>query len=218
MIMDNWAETLLPHSKQIKCHVCYSMYYYYMKCLSLCPDDHEYMRVIANTWYCSSCNSLIVPLNTIEEADISLCELNGINIDEHTIGSLAECLFNPFQLNYKDCYTPLSEIDPDVNFITLLIHTWVSVVNIIWETLFMIWWKLKQIAFQQIMYFPHVTYYIRNLRANLSTLEITLDNLRIHFTAIGVSENSLNDHICDQYTIDTQIIVMGQKCQYFDIW
>ena len=87
---------------------------YHRKYLSLCPDYHEHMSDSAKSCYCSSCISHIF-LNTVEEDDILFCELNAINIDEHTtcIGSLAERLFNLFQLNDKDYYTPLSEIDPD---------------------------------------------------------------------------------------------------------
>ena len=61
-----------------------------MKCLSLCPDDLEHMKDNANIWYCSLCISKIFPLNNIEEDDIFLCELNGIDIDEHTIESLSD--------------------------------------------------------------------------------------------------------------------------------
>ena len=48
---------------------------------------------------------------------------------------------------------------------------------------------------------------IRSLTANPSALELTLDNLRIRFTAIGVSENWLNIHICDQYHIEGYTLV-----------
>ena len=56
-----------------------------MKYLSLCLDDYEHMKDNANIWYCSVLISKIFPLNNIEEDDIFLCELNVIDIDEHTI-------------------------------------------------------------------------------------------------------------------------------------
>ena len=88
------------------------------------------------------------------------CELNGINIDEHTIGLLAEHLFHPVQLNDKDYYTPLSEIDPykiffNKNINSHLGHTFYYYLeNSFYDLLKQI---VKQIAFQQIMYFPCVT-------------------------------------------------------------
>ena len=42
---------------------------------------------------------------------------------------------------------------------------------------------------------------ISSLRANLSSLEITLDNLKNHFTAIGIAETWLNDQNFDLYNI-----------------
>ena len=103
------------HSKQIECYkVCCSSNH--MKCLSFSPDDLEYMRAKITTWYCRLCVTQIFPLNTIEDDDIFLFELNGIGIDDYNIDSLSCRLFNPFQLNDKDYYTPLSQIDPDVNF------------------------------------------------------------------------------------------------------
>ena len=200
MIMDNCpicTKMILHHSKQIKCQVCYSVYH--MKCLSLCPDDHEHMRDNANTWYCSSCISQIFPLNSIEEDDILLCELNGISIDEHTIGSLVECLFNLFQLNDKDYYTPLSEIDPDVNFYNNINSHLGLNCNYYLENSFYDLMKTQTncLSTDNVFSLCHIN--IHSLRVNLSALELTLDNLRIHFTAIGVSETWLNDHICDLY-------------------
>ena len=108
------TKLIMPHSKQIECKICQSMFH--MKCLSFFPNDHEHMRDNANIWYCSLCISQIFRLNNIEEYDIFLCELNAIGINEHTIESLSGRLFNPFQLNDKDYYTPFSQIHPDVNF------------------------------------------------------------------------------------------------------
>ena len=98
MIMANGPiiiKPLLSHSKKIECKVCQSVFH--MKYLSLCPDDHGHMKDNAYIWNCSLCISKIFPLNNIEEDDICLFELNGIDIDEHTIESHSDRLFNPFQ-------------------------------------------------------------------------------------------------------------------------
>ena len=181
--MDNspiCTKMILPqsNSKQIKCQVCYSVYH--IKCLSLCPDDHEHMR----------------------GDDILLCELNGISIDEHTIGSLVECLFNPFQLNDKDYYTPLSEVDPDVNFYNNINSHLVLNCNSYLENSAydLMRTQTNCLSTDNVFSLCHIN--IHSLWANLPALELTLDNLRIHFTAIGVSETLLNDHIWDLYHIE----------------
>ena len=43
--------------------------------------------------------------------------------------------------------------------------------------------------------------------SNLSSLEITLDNLKTHFTAIGISETWLNDQNCDLYNIESYNLI-----------
>ena len=194
------TKLVLPHSKQIECKICQSMFH--MKCLSLCPNDHEHMRDNANIWYCSLCVSQIFPLNNIEEDDIFPCELNRIDIDEHTIESLSGRLFNPFQLNDKDYYTPLSQIDPDANFYYNF-HSHLGLnCNYYMENSFydLINAQMNRLTSENLFSLCHIN--IRSLRANLSSLELTLNNLRINFTAIGVSETWLTDHNCDLYNIE----------------
>ena len=170
-----------------------------MKCLSLCPDELEHMKDNANIWYCSLCISKIFPLNNIAEDDIFLCELNGIDIDEHTIESLSDRLFNPFQLNDKDYYSPLSQIDPDVNFYNN-INTHLGLnCNYYMENSFydLIKARTNCLTSENVFSLCHIN--IRSLRANLFSLEITRDNLKTHFTAIGISETWLNDQNCYLY-------------------
>ena len=95
---------------------------FHMKCLSLCPNDHEHMRDNANIRYCSLCISQIFPLNNIEEDDIFLCELNGIDIGEHTSESLSGRLFNPIQLNDKNYLHHYLKLILMLLSITILIH------------------------------------------------------------------------------------------------
>ena len=172
-----------------------------MKCLSLSPDDHEYMRANTSTWYCMLCVTQIFPLNTIEDDDIFLCELNGIDIDDYTIDSLSCRLFNPFQLNDKDYYTPLSQIDPDVNFYNNVnSHLGLSCNYYLENTFYeLVKSQMHNSTTENGFSLCHLN--IRSLRANLSAFELTLHNLRFHFTAIGISETWLNDHNCDLYDI-----------------
>ena len=173
-----------------------------MKCPSLCPDDHEHMKDNADIWYCSLCISKMFPLNSIEEGDTFLCELNGIDIDRHTIESLSDSLFNPFQLNDKDYHSPLSQIDPDFNFYkNINSHLWLNCNHYMEKSFYdLIKTRTNCLTSRNVFSLCHIN--IRSLRANLSSLEITLDNLKTHFIAIGVSETWLNDQDCDLYNIE----------------
>ena len=147
------------------------------------------------------CVTQIFPLNTIEDDDIFLCELNGIDIDDYTIDSLSCRLFNPFQLNDKDYYTPLSQIDPDVNFYNNVNSHLGLNCNYYLENTFyeLVKSQMHNSTTENVFSLCHLN--IRSLRANLSAFELTLHNLRFHFTAIGISETWLNDHNCDLYDI-----------------
>ena len=192
---------ILAHSWQIECKICYSSYH--GKCLSLSTDDHEHMRANTATWYCSSCIFIqIFPLNTIEEDDILICELNGIDIDEFTTDSLSSRLFNPFQLNDRDYYTPLSQIDPGVtSFNNVNSHQGLCC-NYYLEYSFydLTISQMNSLTTENVFILCHLK--VRNLRANLSAFELTLHNLGIHLTAIGISETWSNDYNCGLYNID----------------
>ena len=169
------ATELLYLLKQIECKVCCSSYH--MKCLSLSPDDHEYMRANTSTWYCRLCVTQIFPLNTIEDDDMFLCELNGIDINDYTIDSLSCRLFNHFQLNDKDYYTPLSQIDPDVNFYNNVdSHLGLSC-NYYPENTFYELVKSQMYNSTTENVFSLCLLNISSLRPNLSAFELTLHNL-----------------------------------------
>ena len=109
----------------------------------------------------------------IEEDDIRLCELNGIDIDEHTIESLSGRLFNPFQLNDKYHYTPLSQIDPDVNFYDNINSHRGLHCNYYMKTSFyeLINASMNGLTSENPFSLYHIN--IRSFRANLSFLELT---------------------------------------------
>ena len=66
----------------------------------------------------------ILPFNHIEDDDTFISEVNNMNINTQTLESLSELLFNPFELNTDDQYSPLYDIDPDVNLAITILKTW----------------------------------------------------------------------------------------------
>ena len=114
---------------------------------------------------------------------------------------LMNILLNPFQFNDKDYYTQLSQIDPDVNFYNdinshLGLYCKYYIENSFYN---LINAQMNRLTSENLFSLCHIN--IRSLRANLSSLELTLNKLRIHFTA-GVSETWLTDHNCDLYNIE----------------
>ena len=87
-----------------------------MKCISLNHDDHNYIELNLSSWYCPNCITEVFPFNHIENDDLFVSELNGMDLELKTIEALSASLFNPFELNYDNIYSPLCDIDPDANF------------------------------------------------------------------------------------------------------
>ena len=117
MIMDKCpvcSKHVLQHAKQIS--YCIRFTKFHMKCLSLKPEDHDYLQVNAATWYCVKCTSELFPFNHFVDDDTFVLEANQIDVGTKTIESLSELIFNPFELNDDASYYPLGDIDPDANF------------------------------------------------------------------------------------------------------
>ena len=135
----------------------------------------------------------------------------GIVIEEYTIDSLSSRLFHPVQLNDKDYYTPLSQIDPDVTFFNNEnSHLGLSC-NYYLENSFYDLVKSLMNNFITDNMFSLCHLNIRSLQANLSAFELILHNLGMHFTAIGISETWLNDYNCDLYNIDGYNLIEVQR-------
>ena len=101
------------HCKQISCSLCCAIYH--MKCISLVPNDLSELCQTP-TWYCRNCLGELFPFNHIEDDKLFVAEINTFGLNAVSINSSFDLLFNPFELNEDDYYSPLCEIDPDVNF------------------------------------------------------------------------------------------------------
>ena len=182
---------VLPHAIQVKCSTCHRIYH--MKCISLNLNDQSYIQANRNTWYCVSCITTCFPFNHIENDDTFKVEISNLDIESKDIESLSQLLFNPFELNNDDIYSPLCDRDPDVNYYDLL-ETHVQQCNYYFENSFLpvIQNKLK---YNNVFSLCHIN--IRSLKANLPSFEVCLENLGYQFSIIGMSETWLSEFNAD---------------------
>ena len=101
------------HSKTVKCPVCAS--YVHIKCITLNFEEQNDIAEKSDLWYCTSCISEIFPFNTIENDTLFLSEINKFSYSER-LAEVSDILFQPFELNNNDSYSPLFDIDPDIHF------------------------------------------------------------------------------------------------------
>ena len=88
----------------------------HMKCLTLQTEDLWYIQNNLLTGFCKTCITELFPFNHIEHAEVFVSEVNNIGSYTRSIESLFDFLFNPFELNSDDHYSPLMDIDPDMNY------------------------------------------------------------------------------------------------------
>ena len=187
---------VLPHAMQVKCSTCHRIYH--MKCISLNLNDQSYIQANRNTWYCVSCITTCFPFNHIENDDTFKVEISNLDIESKDIESLSQLLFNPFELNNDDIYSPLCDIDPDVNYYDLL-ETHVQQCNYYFENSFLPVIQ-KRLKYNNVFSLCHIN--IRSLKANLPSFEVCLENLGYQFSIIGMSETWLSDFNADLYNIN----------------
>ena len=66
---------VLSHAYQIKCYFCVKTYN--LKCISLDPEYHDYIRQHIDEWMCLICNTVVFPFNAIE-VDVDFTEECGV--------------------------------------------------------------------------------------------------------------------------------------------
>ena len=85
-----------------------------MKCISLVPSDLSELCQTP-TWYYGNYLGELFPFNHIEDDQLFVAEINTFGLNAVSINSSLDLLFNPFELNEDVYYSPLCEINPDVN-------------------------------------------------------------------------------------------------------
>ena len=130
-----------------------------------------------------------------------ISELNGMDLELKTIEALSASLFNPFELNNDDIYSPLCDIDPDANFFNAL-DAHISQNCNYYEHQFpnVIQQRFNHMMTGNTLSFCHIN--IKRQKANLKPFEICLENLEFQFSVIGITETWLKDFNSDLYSID----------------
>ena len=161
-----------------------------LKCISIVPEDIEYIELHRNDWYCSCCLVDLFPFNNLEN-----------ETDSPASGSLrylSDKMFLPFELNDSDHQFGNDSIDPDLNYFRSFNHCF-SCCNYFVESSFNSEIE-KCLSMKQHFSMSHLI--IRSLRKNVCSFEILLDGLEHKFSLLGVTETCLKDDDCDLYDIE----------------
>ena len=95
---------------------CFVLEYRNFYCTVYLYSVYLYISISNSTWYCQLCITKILPYNHIENDDVLLSDINCFEAGSRSIEQLSEIVFNPFELNTDDHYSPLYDADPDMNY------------------------------------------------------------------------------------------------------
>ena len=182
------------HAYKMKCLVCLSTYH--LKCISITPNDHIYLREHSHDWYCRNCTRGIFPFNDIDDDKKFVAAVN--HIDNISSLNSSDLIFHPFEINDIDHNSPLCEIDPDLCFYDSIDFD-LSLCNYYCEFSF-IEVVSKVTGSSQLFSLCHLN--IRSIKQNLSHFEMYLKSLEFTFSFIGLSETWLRDETCELYCLD----------------
>ena len=104
---------LLQHAHNISCSLCSETYH--LKCISIIPEDLEYIELHRNDWYCDCCLVDLCPFNNLENETDLMSTIN----DSPAIGFLrylSDKMFLSFELDDSDHQYRNDSIDPDLNY------------------------------------------------------------------------------------------------------
>ena len=140
--------------------------------------------------------------NHIEEDDLFIAEISKIEICPETINISDWMLFNPFEVNEGHYYTPLYEIDPDINCYNSISYHLRTNCNYYYEYNFETALKTKCIDIKTRNGLSICQLNIRSIRANLSSFEICLNSMNYNFSVMRLTVTRLRDYKCNLYDIE----------------
>ena len=196
------------HSKVIDCCICESKFH--IKCISLNAEDQAEMSNNPSCWYCRSCLCEIFPYNHIKDDKSFVVVIDNFRFSDR-LAELSDMLFQPFELNTENYYSPLFDIDPDINFYNKIdLHINSSCKYYMEEEFSMVLRNLYNICpTENRLSLCHIN--IRSLQANLHSFEKYLENIDIKFSCVAVAETWLQDHNCALYNLNGYELIENHR-------
>ena len=195
---------VLSHSNVVICVIC--KHTHHLKCISLNTEEQSYILEHQQSWYCMTCIMELFPFNLIENDKLFLAEINNYDL-KNRIVEISDALFQPFEINSDDVYSPIHEIDPDINFYNEIDFHIGSTCNYYMEDAFSFIINKRYNPEQSGRIFSLCHLNIRSLQANLNDFENYLNSLEFEFAFIGISETWLHDGNCDLYNLSCYTLI-----------
>ena len=177
--MDNClicTRKIVQHAHNISCSLCSVTYH--LKCISIVPEDTEYIELHRDDWYCSCCLLNLFPLNNLENVTDLMSAIN-YSLGSDSLRYLSDKIFLPFQSNDSNHKYGNDSIDPDLNYF----RPFNQYVSLQFLCRIIIQLRNSQMPEHDTQHFPMCHLNDRSLRKNLGFFEILLDGLQHIFSS-----------------------------------
>ena len=182
---------ILSHSRILKCTVC--THEYHISCCNVNADDLPGISY----WFCTFCIKDCLPFLSIVEDEEYKSVIYSLHSDKPIdMNNLDQLVFNPFEWNQGN-NTPLSEVDPDLQYFSNPCFSSIQICDYHTEESFNKYIAKKKItASHGISIFAHN---VRSLPKHDSEMRQLFSNLEFQFDVIGLCESWLTDDNKDLY-------------------
>ena len=169
----------------IACNNCKMTYH--VKCANLSRDDIPDVFC----WYCTKCTQSIFVYNHFDDdVDFQSAVAEGMLDCSFRLHEINNKLFVPFEMNeYTE--TPLTEIDPDIQFYLNSQQTYDAKCDYLFEESFKEYLSKNNIDKNRNVPLSLFHMNIRSMPKYFTEFELYLDNLNFEFPFIGVTETWL---------------------------
>ena len=152
-------------------------------------------------WSCRICNDTLFAFNHIEDEQLFQRCLFDLNLDFMNSNRFpnSDLIIDPFELNDDNDNIPLSDVDPDMAYYNETHHMIYACSDYFDEFTFN---KSVKKQFENKESFSLLHLNIRSIPKNLTNMLCYLENIKLDFDIIGISENWLDDYNNDLYCIE----------------
>ena len=168
-----------------------------MKCISIVPDEIDYIKVNASEWLCEPCLSNVFPFNHIEDQDEFDDTLFNLFRSGSSLCFLSDKIFSPIDVNADfNEFDMLNDLDPDINFYNSVQQS-IGKCKYYFEDMFND--EIRKNTASNFLSMIHIN--IRSAKKNLGNFEAYLHLLDLKFKIIALTESWLQDSNWDLYNL-----------------
>lgn len=185
---------VLRHARILTCSVCHLPIH--IDCL---PYVDTVDNIQQNPWICTPCTKDIFPFNHLDDEFINALSEMWVKNTDFPFSQLQDIIFNPFEINDTDTFSPLFDTDPDFNYFNSMTTMNVAMQSDYFTENSFIKKLQQNNVLPTALSLIHIN--IRSIPKHFDEWEYYLETLQFKFNIIGISETWLREENVESYNM-----------------